>query len=127
MYITSDVFIEKFPVFVEESETTINNRIAEAESLIDSYLNGNVVIDPDNIPPILERIAADLACYYFQQSNLQAIGEDSHNAMYNNAVRLLEKIASGTIKITTPTPTATAEDTGSVAIISTAGAYEYRS
>lgn len=127
MYITSDVFIEKFPVFVEESETTINNRIAEAESLIDSYLNGNVVIDPDNIPPILERIAADLACYYFQQSNLQSIGEDSHNAMYNNAVRLLEKIASGTIKITAPVTPTTTEETGSVVIISTAGAYEYRS
>lgn len=123
--ITSTEFIESFPVFAEEETETITKAIIKADALINGYLTGKVTI-PATVPDIIKTIASDLTCYYLQQSNLQAVGEDSHNLMYKNAVALLKDIANGTIKIESATAEEEAGKTSDFMIISTAGGYDYR-
>lgn len=98
-YIEIAEFLKRFPGFEEFENDDIETAIEDSTSIIDGYIKGRFAIDPGCIPQVLLRIAADLTCYYLQKSNLQAMSEESHQAIWKNSIALLEKITTGIIKI----------------------------
>ena len=120
-YITKKEFLLRYPGFSEHTNDEINTAILDAEAIVDGYLGTRFIIDPDNVPGIIVRIASTLTYYYIMQANLQVNSEEDYSKLYNNCIELLEKIVTGTI-----TGIEVADSNSAVNIISTGGAYEYR-
>jgi len=120
-YITKAEFLLRYPSFTDHTDDEINTAILDAEAIVDGYLGTRFIIDPDNVPGIIVRIASTLTYYYIMQANLQVNSEEDYSKLYNNCIELLEKIVTGTI-----TGIEVAESNSAVTIISTGGDYEYR-
>jgi len=120
-YITKAEFLLRYPAFTDHTDDEIKTAILDAEAIVDGYLGTRFIIDPDNVPGIIIRIASTLAYYYIMQANLQVNSEEDYTKLYNGSIELLEKIVTGTI-----TGIEVAESNSAVTIISTGGDYEYR-
>ncbi len=73
----------------------IESAITDAGGEIDGYLGGRYPVPLDPVPAIIRKLAVDIAIY-----NLHArrLGPPEHReARYRNAIRFLEKVASGRI------------------------------
>ena len=77
------------------NEVVIDQSIADASSLIDGYLGGRYALPITPVPLSLVRIASELTRYYLQKGVIQ----DDVEKRYQNTIKTLEKIASGTLSI----------------------------
>ena len=67
----------------------IDGAIAEAQSTINGYLTGRYHLPLDHVPPLLTRIAVDIALYSLHSIETP---QNVHDR-YREAIRLLDRIA----------------------------------
>lgn len=78
------------------NDDEIDKAIADAQAEIDMYLSARYVLPLVTIPPILNRLACDIAHYYLYVS----IDENSTvNLRYQQRLRQLKAIATGQLSI----------------------------
>lgn len=65
--------------------------LADADALIDPYLAGRYAVPVSPVPPLLVRLAADIARFLLHGK----AATDSVNRAYDNALKLLAEIARG--------------------------------
>jgi phage gp36-like protein len=83
----------EFPTTINQVQ--VDRAIADAEATIDSYLAGRYPLPLAQIPPVLNRHACDMARYFLQdRSPLEEVKN-----RYSDAIRFLEKVASGAITL----------------------------
>lgn len=91
-------------------DTIVARHIADAESTIDSYLAKRYRLPLTQVPPVLEKVAADLAIYFLHGSTVE---KDGAVAMaYRNAMQWLSDVSKGTVTIEGATETAPAQAGG---------------
>lgn len=76
-------------------EPVLQSAIADASELIDSYLNGRYPLPLSPVPKPVVRYCAELARYYlYTQKPPEEVSE-----RYKAAIKWLESVAKGTIKL----------------------------
>ena len=75
-------------------EQRVTYAIAEADALIDTYLNGKYTTPLSPVPAALKRISMDLALYYLYKRRQFEVS-DTLMQSYKEAIRLLESIRDG--------------------------------
>ena len=76
-------------------QTQIDSAIVDATATIDSYLAGRYPLPLAQVPPVLDRFACDIARYFLHdRSPLEEVTN-----RYKEALRFLEKAASGSISL----------------------------
>ena len=74
-------------------DTTVARHIADAESIVDSYLGKVYALPLTSVPPALTKVAADLAIYFLHGDKVEKDGAIDRG--YRDALRWLNQIASG--------------------------------
>ncbi|WP_156272346.1 gp436 family protein [Neomoorella glycerini] len=92
------------PVLDENGNPTINtanvNKAIEAAgSEIDSYASVRYQVPFSPVPPVIKKLAVDIAVYNLFSRKWTGEEEDNIILRYKNAVKLLEKIAEGKVQI----------------------------
>jgi phage gp36-like protein len=81
---------------IDESKT--DEAIAAASALIDGHIGGRAALPLADVPPVLTRVAVDLAAWELY-SRLDAGIPDHRKDRRDNAVKLLEQYAAGKITL----------------------------
>jgi phage gp36-like protein len=86
--------------------TTVARHIGDASSTIDSYLAKRYALPLAAVPPVLEKIAADIAIYFAHGTAVDKDGAIA--AAHREAIRWLDGVARGLVTIdgagTAPAP-----------------------
>jgi phage gp36-like protein len=91
-------------------ETKVADAIADADSEIDTYLRGRYDLPLDPVPRILKKLSVGIALYYlFHRRQIQ---NEAIKERYDNAVRLLARIAKGEVHLVEADGDAVAEEGG---------------
>jgi phage gp36-like protein len=95
------------PVVDEDENPIINlenvqRAIDNAASEIDSYASVRNKVPFNPVPPIIRKLAVDIALYNLFSRKWTGDEEDNIIRRYKNAVKMLEKIAEGTIMLGVP-------------------------
>jgi len=77
----------------------IFEQINKAKYEIDFYLNNKLVIDVNNIPPIIKTIARDITVYYLYKRRFLSKVPKGVLANYNDRIIQLKDIAAGNLSI----------------------------
>ena len=106
MYVTQQDLIDRgwgrqlvqLTDLVNKPQTTIDDtivarHIADAESLVDSYLGKVYALPLGDVPPALTKVAADLAIYFLHGPAVEKDGPIDR--AYRDALRWLGQIAAG--------------------------------
>lgn len=91
----------------------LGRALADADAEIDAYLGSRYTLPLTSLPPVLPRMAADIARYRLYDDR----ATDSVRERYSDALKTLRDIASGLVKLdagVTPVPVAPT----SVAVVS---------
>ncbi|WP_051967848.1 gp436 family protein [Brevibacillus thermoruber] len=83
----------------------VTKMIQEASAEVDAFLAMRYTLPLSPTPPILSKLTLDITLYnLFSRRGIDESSADSVIVTrYNNAIRMLEKIAAGTMEITPPT------------------------
>jgi phage gp36-like protein len=73
----------------------IGRALADAQAEIDAYLGVRYALPLDTVPPVIVRLAADVARYHLYSGN----GNESVRQRYLDAVGLLKRLASGEVRL----------------------------
>lgn len=93
-----------------DAAPAVARALADAAADIDAYLAGRYALPLASVPPVLERIACDLARYrLYDRAPTEAVRQ-----RYEDAVRVLEQIARGTVTLGLPAADAPAPVSGRV-------------
>ncbi|HYH17505.1 MAG TPA: DUF1320 domain-containing protein [Azospirillum sp.] len=76
-------------------EVVVGRALDDARRLIDGYVGGRYRLPLAPVPDLVRRIACDLARYFLHSNKPTELVKDS----YKEAVRLLEKVAAGTVTL----------------------------
>lgn len=88
----------------------VNRAIADAGATIDAYCQGRYSVPLDPVPDMIRQLSVDIAIYNLYSRRADAV-PDNRLERYKNAIRFLEKVASGQILLGAATPAP--ETTGS--------------
>lgn len=77
----------------------INDAISYAEQLINGYLRGRYTLPLDPVPELIRHMATDLAIFHLYSRRFELEMPQSMMDKYKNAVKLLEQIQKGLIRI----------------------------
>ncbi|GAB6173283.1 MAG: DUF1320 domain-containing protein [Desulfitobacteriaceae bacterium] len=77
--------------------TNIDSAINNASSEIDGYASTRYTVPFVNIPPVIKKLAVDIAVYNLFSRKWTSDEEDNIVRRYKNAIRLLERIAEGKV------------------------------
>jgi phage gp36-like protein len=83
-------------------EAIVNEMIADADALIDSYCGAYYTVPFDQAPKIINKFSADIAIYNLY-GRRQGAPEDRSDR-HKNAIKALEQIAKGVIRLNSPKP-----------------------
>jgi len=86
------------------NEDVVDAAINESGVLIDSMIGGRYSLPFQNVPPLLKNICINLSIYNLQQRQINLDDNSGMRKRYDNAMKLLEKIASGEILLGAPMP-----------------------
>ena len=84
--------------------------IGDATAEIDVYLATRYTLPLSAVPPVLVRVACDLAVYHLFAARRSGGVVESVRDRYKDAVRLLENISKGSVTLGAEPPPATADD-----------------
>lgn len=86
-----------------EIDTTVLARaIADADATIDAYLQGRYEVPLSSVPAKIRQISVDLALYHLF-SRKDDTAPETRRGRYQDALRFLEQVASGRIRLGAPT------------------------
>lgn len=91
--------------FDQLNEAKVKAALQDASDTIDSYLAGGYTLPLAAIPPALVRYCCFLARYFIEPNR----ATDQARKDYEDAIRFLEKVAAGAIRLTLPETEATVE------------------
>lgn len=88
--------------------------IADGQALVDSYIGQRVTLPLDDVPHLMKTLTLDLAIYYLKSKVGNTATKDSATAkLYDDAIRHLERFASGDTSLGLALPaTPDPDDTG---------------
>ena len=72
-------------------DTVVNRALADADSLINGYLQTRYTLPLSSVPPVLEGVASDIARYYLFEDRATEIVE----ARYKDRVGWLKDVSTG--------------------------------
>lgn len=81
------------------NQARVDKAIAIADSIIDGYLRGRYTLPLSAVPEIIKTIAIDIAVYKLYERRLELEMPETMSARYKNAVKILEQIQKGLIKL----------------------------
>lgn len=81
------------------NQTRVNMAISTASSLIDGYLRGRYTLPLATVPELIRTIAIDIVIYRLYERRLELNMPEAMSDRYKNAVKLLEQIQKGLIKL----------------------------
>lgn len=81
-----------------EAAPSVQRALGDAQAEIDGYLAGRYALPLATVPPVLERLACDVARYRLYERR----PTDEIRQRYEDAVRVLEQIARGTVTLGLP-------------------------
>ena len=73
----------------------IDRALADAQAEIDAYLGARYALPLDTIPPVIVRLAADVARYHLYSGG----SNEAVRQRYLDAVSLLKRLASGEVRL----------------------------
>lgn len=76
-------------------QDVIDRAIADAGAIIDGYLKVRYALPLSSVPPLLSPIAADVAFYHLHPHG----APDEVRSRYRDAIRQLEGLARGTVRL----------------------------
>lgn len=76
-------------------DTVVDRALGDADQLIDGYLGGRYALPLDPTPELVVKIACDVARFHLHADR----PTDTVKEAYKEAVRLLERMQSGTIRL----------------------------
>lgn len=76
-------------------ESKVNEALEDASQTIDSYLAGRYRLPLNAVPSVLERHCCYIARYFLEKNR----ATDQARLDYEDSIRFLEKVASGTISL----------------------------
>lgn len=109
MYATQQDLIDRFgeTEVAQLSDRTTNgaaidpvvvaSKLADADAEIDAYLQAKYTLPLAVVPPVLARIACDIARYHLYDDR----ATDQVTARYKDAIRFLENLAKGAVSLGT--------------------------
>lgn len=77
----------------------VDEAIAYADAFIDGYLRGRHVLPLNPVPMLINKLSVDLAIFHLYSRRLEYEMGDAMLLRYKNAVKLLEQIQKGLIKL----------------------------
>lgn len=93
-----------------EAAPAAQRGLSDADAEIDGYLAGRYALPLATVPPVLERLACDIARYRLhERAPTEAVRQ-----RYEDAVRVLEQIARGTVTLGLPVAQTPAPAVGQV-------------
>ncbi len=92
--------------------TVVARALGDADAEIDGYLTSRYSVPLSSTPPMLTRLACDIARYQLYADRVT----DQVTQRYKDAVRLLVSLANGTVQLGVASGQAAPAVTGSVAI-----------
>jgi phage gp36-like protein len=81
--------------------SVVDSAIADADSMIDSYLSSRYAVPLTHVPLIVNRIACDLTLYYLFTRKYESEMPEAMRNRYTDAVKLLTQIQQGHVNIGT--------------------------
>jgi phage gp36-like protein len=91
-------------------EAKVTDAIADADSEINAYLRGRYTLPLDPAPRILKKLSVGIALYYL--FHRRQIADETIKERYNNAVKLLDRIAKGEVQLVEADGDAVADEGG---------------
>ena len=88
----------------EVNQERVDKAISVAGSVIDGYLRGRYSLPLENVPELIKTIAIDIAVYKLYERRLELEMPETMVNRYKNAVKTLEQIQKGIIKLGIESP-----------------------
>jgi phage gp36-like protein len=85
-------------------QTNVDKAISVADSIIDGYMRGRYSIPLSTVPELIKTIAIDIAIYKLYERRLKLEMPEAMMARYKNALKMLEQIQKGLIKLGIESP-----------------------
>ena len=79
-------------------EAVVNAAIADADALVDTYMQARYVVPFDPVPDALRSISAALAIYFLLTRRREIVPAE-HQKRYESAVQLLDRLARGEVAL----------------------------
>ena len=86
------------------NQTRVNKAIETAGGIIDGYLRGRYSLPLSTVPVLIRTIAIDIAVYKLYERRLELEMPEAMSDRYKNAVKLLEQIQKGLIRLGIESP-----------------------
>jgi len=86
----------------EINKKIVDGAIKESSALIDSLIGGRHSLPLPSTPPVLKSICVDLTIYNLHERRLSLDDNPGMRKRYDNAMKLLNKIADGEISLGVP-------------------------
>lgn len=83
-------------------QSVVDEAIENAAAEIDVYVGARYPLPLPSVPKIIQKLAVDIAVWNLYSRQWGAEEEDVFYQRYKNAIKLLEKIASGEVQIGNP-------------------------
>jgi len=82
----------------EVDQEKVDEAISSADGEIDGYLSTRYTVPLDPVPALINKFSADIAIYNLYSRVAETI-PDTRSDRYKNAIRTLEKISEGKIRL----------------------------
>lgn len=99
--------------------TVLGRALSDADSEIDGYLATRYTLPLPSTPPVLNRLACDIARYRLYDDAVP----ESVRVRYQDAVSLLKRLSSGEVQLAGITPVPASGGSGNAVAISTRAKY----
>ena len=86
------------------NQARVDKAITTADSVIDGYLRGRYTLPLLTVPELIKTIAIDITVYKLYERRLDLEMPEAMSNRYRNAVKLLDQIQKGLIKLGIESP-----------------------
>jgi phage gp36-like protein len=86
------------------NQARVDKAISTADSIIDGYLRGRYSLPLSTVPELIKTIAIDIAIFKLYERRLELEMPEAMMARYKNALKMLEQIQKGLIKLGIESP-----------------------
>lgn len=81
------------------NQARVDKAITTADSVVDGYLRGRYSLPLSTVPELIKTIAIDITVYKLYERRLELEMPETMMSRYKNALKMLEQIQKGLIKL----------------------------